>query len=120
MNNELRFLAGLVGPVRGREDPPPAQRTLDLAYFDLDGLRRAVATAVIEASDRVVAFGVTYTEEAFTRRLCEWIKSHLGETQVKNDLNLRPQPRNCIHTPASDGKLPARAQYPKCAMRGRY
>jgi len=89
-NQDLVALASSADPIRGPEDPPSAQRTLDTAYFDLHDLRSEVADAVGKTKERLLAFGITYAEGTFVGRLRDWLASYLGQTQVKENLNLKP------------------------------
>ena len=74
-----------------RPGTSPQEQLLDTAYFDLDEVRRAVARAKNAAQDRVLGFGITNSEIIFIRKFSDWLGSYLGETQVKEPLNLRPE-----------------------------
>jgi hypothetical protein len=90
-NAKLKRWAHSVRHIGARLDPPPAQQLLDTAYFDLGELRRAVARARKATRSRVLGFGVTCSESIFVRKLADWLGSYLGETQVKEPLNLMPE-----------------------------
>lgn len=75
----------------GNAAVPQAQQLIDTVYFDLIELRKAVARAKKAATGRVMAFGITYSDAVFVRKLCDWLGPYLGETQLKEPLNLLPE-----------------------------
>ncbi|MCW3842881.1 effector-associated domain EAD1-containing protein [Micromonospora yasonensis] len=79
-------------PVPVAQPPPPQDlQLLDSAFFDLQQLKRAVQEAKFEASSRLLAFGVTYSEMLFVNKLCSWLPYCLGEVERKEWLSLRPE-----------------------------
>ena len=90
-NPKLKGWAIDIGLIVAQPRLPPQQQLLDTAYFDLDEVRRAVARAKNAAQGRVLGFGITNSESIFIRKFSDWLGSYLGETQVKEPLNLRPE-----------------------------
>jgi len=96
-NAELKVWIESVGHVASvprapvGQAPPRPHQLLQTMYFDLEELRNVVARAEAEAVDQILAFGITYPDSVYIRKLCDWLESYLGDTQQKESLALAPE-----------------------------
>jgi hypothetical protein len=92
-NPEVRAWVSAHGWASGAAEPaPPAdQQLLDTAFFDLTGLKRVIQAAKVSSPSRLLAFGVDYSEPVFIKKLCSWLPYCIGEVELKEWLNLRPE-----------------------------
>ncbi len=75
---------------------------LDPAFFDLDPLRRVVEDALAPGPTGPMAFAVTYHDDVFISRVCDWLDYYADSLQRKPAIALDP-----VHggVPAAIGQL---------------